>query len=779
MAGVRGRAGWRSGAVALLLGVVWVATPAAPAAQAEDAADKAARAAAEAFERLYGQDVERVRGTTDPADDVALAQRLLAAAREATGTPALLTVLCEKACDLAAHHPQGYATAVEAAEFLASQVPAQAPACAERVVEVRQKAFAVAEGDAKAAAGEALIDSLLAVADAHVEAGTYPQGISALKRAAGIARAVGSGRLPLIDARRERAQFLLRTQRDIANMAALLERDPKNAAARGKLVRLYLVQRDDPAAAATHLEGVEDKSLTKYVPAAGKGVDAAPELACVELGDWYRGLGENAPTPAKRAMFARAKAYYERFLALHASEDLERTTATLGLKKVEGLLAALGPAPEAVAGGGKTAPAMPSEAAALPKDGVIKPGEWVDLLPLVDVTKEGASRHGDAVTIRSEGGGRQFGVPVAPAGDYQFVVDFVRTKGNETVWVNVPVGDRRAHIKVGDKRNTIGGIANVNGKDITDPKNPTRVKPCALKNNTPYRMEVDVAVRGDPVGITVRLNGQPFVQWQGSPSALPISNWQVGFHFGAWNSTVAFRNARLKMLSGEAKVLRPAGEAATSSAPKPAETASAPEGGVFKPGEWVDLLPLVDPTKDAVKGNWARDGSTLAITEKAENGRIVVPVVPAGSYHLQCEFVRTDGTYDVFWCLPVGPSAVGLKCSVGSGLCDGLDLVDGLRLAETPTLAPYKAVPSRIQTGKAYTLDIDVRCEDEKASIRARLNGEPYLYWSGSPAQLSVHPNWALPRQGVFGLGAWHAEVAFRHLRLKMLSGKAKVLRPK
>ena len=49
--------------------------PAAKANQkeAEDGqSDAAARQAAEVFESLYGQDVSRVRGTTEAADDVAL-----------------------------------------------------------------------------------------------------------------------------------------------------------------------------------------------------------------------------------------------------------------------------------------------------------------------------------------------------------------------------------------------------------------------------------------------------------------------------------------------------------------------------------------------------------------------------------------------------------------------------------------------------------------------------------------------------------------------------------
>jgi len=300
-----------------------------------------AQKAAKVFDALYGQDERRVRGTREAADDIALAKRLLAAARKATGQPALLAVLCEKAFGLAAPHPDGYATAVQAVAFLAGQIPSKAGACAERVVEVREKQYAAADAEGKAAAGDALIDAMLALAHARQKAGQYPQAVSLLKRAARIAKAAGSDRLADVEARHDHAQHLLLTHHQMADMNALLERDPQNTAAREKLVRLYLVNLDDPARAAEHLDGVADGALKKYVPGAAKGVEAAPELACLQLGDWYRTLGETAPEPAKRAMFARSKAYYGRFLSLHETEDLDRAAAELALRKIDAAIAKL------------------------------------------------------------------------------------------------------------------------------------------------------------------------------------------------------------------------------------------------------------------------------------------------------------------------------------------------------------------------------------------------------------------------------------------------------
>jgi formylglycine-generating enzyme required for sulfatase activity len=72
----------------------------------------------------------------------------------------------------------------------------------------------------------------------------------------------------------------------------------------------------------------------------------------MELGDWYKGLADQAAVPAsKGAMLRHAQAYYQRFLVLHPATDLGRSVATLALKRIEDALAKLvsGPVPKSSA----------------------------------------------------------------------------------------------------------------------------------------------------------------------------------------------------------------------------------------------------------------------------------------------------------------------------------------------------------------------------------------------------------------------------------------------
>jgi len=525
----------------------------APAAGAEQTAEAAE--AGQVFESLFGADVARVAKTRDAKDDIDLAKRLLDTARqEAANKPALVAVLCEKAAGLAGSHADGAATAVEAMEFLVLQIPAKAGACTERVVEICEGQYNRARGAAKTEAGESLINALLGLVHVKLDAGDPSGAAVACRRAQAIARTIRSERCDQIDARLKGLAGLAKTAREIENMKALIERNPENVAAREKLVRLCLVDLDAPAAAARHLEGVKDASLRKYVPAAAKDAEAAPELACMELADWYRGLGEAAEKGAKAAMFARAKAYYERFLNLHPADDLNRTAATVALKKVEAELVKLGGA-------------AASGTAAVPKDGVIKPGKWVDLLSLVDPAKDKVKGNwkfrAKALAIVTPIRSGRIMLPIAPEGNYELEVKFERTSGRNVVAIVLPVGSARAAVQMGGWHGEgwyWGGLGRINDKRAY--ANETTVKPGDLDSGREYVVTIRVLAGRDGHQVAVSLNGKPYIAWRGPESALSLAkDWILpqrgSLGLGAYESTVVFRSVRLKMLSGEARLLRP------------------------------------------------------------------------------------------------------------------------------------------------------------------------------------------------------------------------------
>jgi len=361
--------------------------------------------AAEAFESVYGADLKRVKATSDFRDDLDLATRLFAAAKEAMGQPEFLAILCGKASELASVHPDGYPTALAAMELLPTGIPDKGVWCAERVVEIRQRQFDAARPGNRATAGEELITALLALVDLKLAAGAPAEGAAFCRKAETAARTIKSDRLADIDARQKALASALKTLREADSLKALLEKNPQNGPVREKLVRFYLVDLDNPAEAAKHVNGVADESLAKYVPAAAKGVEATPALASKELGDWYRALAEGAPPGAKAAMVARAKAYYERFLELHTTDDLDRTTASLVHKKIAAELARLSASP---------GPLVPST------ETTIAPGKAVDVLKSVDTKKDtvkGRWKMQDGgLLVESNEAAQRLALPIAVAG---------------------------------------------------------------------------------------------------------------------------------------------------------------------------------------------------------------------------------------------------------------------------------------------------------------------------------------------------------------------------
>ncbi len=303
--------------------------------------------AADTFDKLYGDDLKRVAATPAAADDLALARQLLEAARQVTHQPALLTLLCERAHELAIKDPAGYPTAEAALKFLAANVPEKKVDSLQKMAAMYQRPYAAARGDAKSKAGEALIGALKALADAQAAAEDTDGAGVTLKQALAVATAIKSESKAALQAQLAGLGAQKQVETQIAALKAKLEKDPQDAASRKEIVRLCLVEMDNPAGAAKFVDETLDEATRKYVPAAAKPLAEAPELACSELGDWYKSLADQTTAPAsKGAMLERAKAYYERFMGLHKADDLARTSAALMLKKIGDALVKLGLAAE-------------------------------------------------------------------------------------------------------------------------------------------------------------------------------------------------------------------------------------------------------------------------------------------------------------------------------------------------------------------------------------------------------------------------------------------------
>ena len=552
--------------VTMLVGTLLAAATAAQAAEPTAARTAEPGDAQKTFDSLCGQEIKRAEASRDPADDVALAAKLLRAARAADTPPDLFLLLCQKAADLGAADPKGYDTALAAADLLADRMPDKAALAQELVLPIRQKQFESARGDDRIAAAQAYIEGLLAVATEKGHTGDADEALRRCRQAVTVVRTL---KPPLPEGLDADAKYLTELQKVLGRISilkTLVRPETENRAAREELIRLWLVELDNPAQAAKYLNENSDAKIHRYVPGAAKKVEDAPELACLELGDWYRDLAGSAGPCGKAAMLGHALAYYQRFLELHKAEDMERTKAELAIKMVQGELDKVG------------------DLAFLGK-----PKPWIDLLKAIAPARDALSgvwhwTDGALVMDPIRRGGKLM-IPVMPLGRYELELKITRTAGAEGIAVILPVGRTGADVVLGGWRNTTSGIEMIN--NVVANKNETTVAAGSLEEGRLYTVHIRVSAAGDQASISVALDGKPLTRWAGPQSALALAEgWGLPnakcLGLGVSGRTsFAFKSARLRMLSGKASAVARSEPPPAPAAESPADVPNPPRGPGF------------------------------------------------------------------------------------------------------------------------------------------------------------------------------------------------------
>ena len=123
--------------------------------------------------------------------------------------------------------------------------------------------------------------------------------------------------------------------------------------------------------------------------------------------------------------------------------------------------------------------------------------------------------------------------------------------------------------------------------------------------------------------------------------------------------------------------------------------------------------------------------------------------------------------------LPVGSRSVSLLFSAWHGAVHGLGNIKG----RDPRSNATTLKPGTLRNGVTYRAYMTVKARGKRARITVWLNDRPLIAWEGALADLSPHGGWVSPKPGQPAFGTSHSEAVFRSVRLRMLSGKAKLLR--
>jgi len=150
----------------------------------------------------------------------------------------------------------------------------------------------------------------------------------------------------------------------------------------------------------------------------------------------------------------------------------------------------------------------------------------------------------------------------------------------------------------------------------------------------------------------------------------------------------------------------------------------------------------------------------------------MLPVQVTGSYELEVRFARTAGWDSVVVILPVGSAQPSLILASMANQFHGLECINGKGCTANETTVK----PGALKNNHIYALDMRVVLAKDSAQIHATLDGSPLISWQGPVSALST--GWKIPMRNAVGLGSWGGTVVvFHSVRLRMLSGTARVLR--
>ena len=299
------------------------------------------RAVDDSTEKFIAQIISGARTNSERA------AKLLDATKALAGQPKVCLAVLEKAVEFGTKSPvtpAGCKAAGDALDRLEADFPDRRDEWTlKRAAACRARYRCTRDRSEKQAAGRELLAALLAVAEIHEKSGNWTRAAARYREAVPVDAYLKAGNAKEIRRKYKAAVHFATTTRRVAQYAALLKKDPSKASTRALLVKLLVVELNDPARAQPYLNEDVDEKWRTCVPLAAKALADLPESVCLELGRWYyKELSKNASSTGKGMLLRRAMDYYKRFVELHAKVDIQAFRAKAALASIEKELAKLG-----------------------------------------------------------------------------------------------------------------------------------------------------------------------------------------------------------------------------------------------------------------------------------------------------------------------------------------------------------------------------------------------------------------------------------------------------
>jgi serine/threonine protein kinase len=206
----------------------------------------------------------------------------------------------------------------------------------------------------------------------------------------------------------------------------------------------------------------------------------------------------------------------------------------------------------------------------------------------------------------------------------------------------------------------------------------------------------------------------------------------------------------------------------------------------FQEDQWTDLLPHIDPARDAIRGAWEKTEAGLACTMPSQWALCSFPLQePKGDYDLRFRVTRGDGSHLAMFFL---------FCKNGAGGYAPVDYIDsarsefadGRRGAGIESIGPPMYAPGGVMArraewlpkGKTATVLLQVR----EAVVRLLVDGTEACRWPAEWAKLRQPGGTggplfkSLPPQPFFGVGIFNCAAVFHKIEMRRVLATAPAL---
>ena len=339
--------------------------------------------------------------------------------------------------------------------------------------------------------------------------------------------------------------------------------------------------------------------------------------------------------------------------------------------------------------------------------------------------------------------------PCNPPDEYALFLVAERKQGTGSINIGLVAGDSQFQVILDGASPPTSGLDMLDGKRFN--LNETAYEGTVITNDKPST--IVCVVRRD--GITVTCDDKKLIDWTGDPKRLSLPRqWQVGdrgsFFVATYASNYRITKIELAPIGGSKPV------AAKTSQPQPPESGPA------------DLLNLIDPQRDGVKGTWLRNGADL-VSLADEYSRIQIPYMPPDEYDLEISVTREDGNDTFGIGLVMGEHQAMIALDSYSPKVTGLHTLDGKK-------ANVNESTRRVDALKLKTRS-KLLCSVRKDKITLTCDDKTILDWSGDPNRLAVQSAFAVPNNRVLFLASMRSVFTIDKIVLTPVTGEGKRLR--